>query len=192
MQKIQLIRHAHTDHNGPPKRFQGRLDVPLSNKGRLQCKQSQNLFTGITHVLASPAHRVRETLEILFEHSTNPPKITYDERLWEINNGWFSGKLESEVEEIDFTAYNKWINSPADIRPGGGELLSEMLQRTIESLSSYNKEYGFNDNTLVATHGGIIRVLSLHSQKKNLNEFHSLNVKNLQQTNIDLNDVLYK
>jgi broad specificity phosphatase PhoE len=174
-----LLRHAHTVFNGPPKRFQGRMDVALSDKGIAQTRAQKHQFDWVHHVVASPAMRVRQTYQYLFEDRTEPPSIRYDADLLEIDNGWFSGKLVDEVKALDVKHLQTWLDHPADIHPGGGESLAEMLiraQNAVQNIMPSERE-----GLLVITHGGIIRVLALWLTGRPLNDFHQLNIGNLHQ-----------
>ena len=185
--KLVILRHAHTLHNGPPKRFQGRLDVSLSEKGFAQVRAEKPKYTWVKRVVASPALRVQQTVQTLFEDRDCLPPITNDENLWEIDNGWFSDKLVDEVRKIDANHLQTWFDNPADINPGGGENLLDMLTRANCALKKI-EALGM-DGTLVATHGGIIRVLMLALNDLSLNDFHKLDVGNLHALTLCVNDM---
>lgn len=177
--KITLLRHAHTKHNGPPKIFQGRLDVSISEAGKQQCIDARDQFKWVTHITASPAKRVRESLHYLLGERLNDIEVSFDDDLWEIDNGWFSGMSEGEVKKKDPELYQQWCDAPHNCRPGGGETLNEMQTRALAAISRIKEFEKNSGNTLVATHGGIIRVLKLHYKNLPLSEFHRLDVKNL-------------
>lgn len=177
--KITLLRHAHTNHNGPPKIFQGRLDVDLSERGKKECIQLSGKFEWVKEVVASPAKRVRQTLEYTFGERLNQMQVSFDENLWEIDNGWFSGLSESQVERKAPVHYKLWCEKPDDCRPGGGETLDEMLSRALDSIEKIRQKYSCSEHVLVVTHGGIIRVLKLYYLNLSLSKFHELNVQNL-------------
>jgi len=185
--ELTFLRHAHTVWNGPPKRFQGRADVPLSDKGIKQCQALQGEFKWVKRIVASPALRVRQTLETLFENAPNSPSITYDENLWEIDNCDYSGKLIEEVKLQYPENFNTWMTRPGEVRPGNGETLLDLLTRAILSLRSL-KQHPL-EGTLVATHGGIIRVLMLATQNRSLNEFHELTVENLHRFTLNMTQI---
>jgi len=173
---LTLIRHAHTIWNGPPKRFQGRADVGLSEKGLKQCRDAGEQFSWVKRIVASPARRVQETIQYLFE-GRDVPNITLDSNLWEIDNGWYSGKFAHEIEDIDLENFQLWNTRPGEVRPGNGESLLDMLCRAATALKRF--ETFPSDGTLVVTHGGIIRTLTLALNQMSLNDFHQLEVNNL-------------
>ena len=192
MSHFNLLRHAHTIQNGPPKVYQGRLDVPISAKGIEQCAEVSHDFSWVKYVVASPALRVQQTIEHVFKNAETPPLIQQDERLWEINNGWFSGLSIKQVEARDRALHEKWLSKPGECRPGDGENLTEMQDRIIESLTSiYDEHKGHLPETLIVTHGGVIRVATLTSAKKSLNEFHKLDVGNVSLHKLDVASVIH-
>ena len=175
--ELKFIRHAHTIWNGPPKRFQGQNDVPLSDKGLAQCESVKGEFDWVKRIVSSPALRVRQTIDTIFDDADCKPDITLNKNLWEIDNGNYGGKLEHEVAKEYPENYEKWLSLPGEARPGGGETLSDLLGRALLSLRQIRENS--IDGTLVATHGGIIRVLTLATTGRSLNDFHKLDVKNL-------------
>ncbi len=177
--KAILLRHAHTDHNGPPKIFQGRLDVGLSERGKQQCIDQRRGFDWVQKIVASPAKRVRQTLQYIFEERLTDIDVRFDEDLWEIDNGWFSGMPEKEVEAKDPDLYEQWCEAPHLCRPGGGETLSEMQIRAKRAIMKIANDAADNSRILVATHGGVVRVLTLDALSRPLSDFHGLSVDNL-------------
>jgi len=185
--QLTFIRHAHTVWNGPPKRFQGQNDVALSEMGINQCKARQGDFTWVKRIVSSPALRVRQTTDLLFEKSAAPPPITHDPNLWEIDNGYYGGKYVDEVKSQYPENFHTWMTRPGEARPGNGETLLDLLTRAILSIRQIRQES--IEGTLVATHGGIIRVLMLATQNRSLNSFHELTVDNLDTFTLNTNEL---
>lgn len=188
-ESLTLLRHAHTVWNGPPKRFQGRANSELSERGIEQCRSQKQNFQWVQRIVASPAKRVQQTLQYIFEDRASLPDMTLDANLWEINNGWYSGLLLEEVKARDSENLKAWFDTPGEIRPGGGETLLDMLCRASSALN--NARDLPLEGTLVATHGGIIRVLTLALQNRSLNDFHDLNVGNLDTLTLTKQDLDY-
>lgn len=172
---IYLLRHGHTIWNGPPKRFQGRADVPLSDKGRADCIELSKTILQPDEIICSPAIRCQETARLVFpDHAVSH----IDERLWEIDNGYFSGLLETEVAVKYPYEYKIWRERPAEIRPGGGELLSELFSRFLAALDDL-KARAADQNVMVVTHGGPMRLVYMTQQSQSFNELHNTKVENL-------------
>lgn len=187
---LYLIRHAETVWNAAPKRFQGRIDVGLSDRGYGQIQNYSIRLPRFAKVLASPARRCRDTLTALLKTIGQAPPVTEDPRLWEIDNGWFSGKTVSEVESLDPRHLRQWLDAPGSLRPGGGEKISEMAHRVASVIEEVLESRGGVDgeNILIVTHGGPIRTLILRSQNRSFDEFHRLDVGNLATFMLDKGD----
>ena len=184
---LTFIRHAHTVWNGPPKRFQGQNDVDLSDKGLEQCKAVQGEFDWVERIVASPAKRVQQTIGKIFEHHDAPPPVETNPNLWEIDNGYYGGKFIHEVKAQYPDNYHQWVSRPGEAQPGGAETLLDLLTRAILSIRRIRR--GPIDGTLVATHGGIIRVLMLARDNRSLNEFHDLTVDNLHMLKLSVDEL---
>ena len=175
---IYVIRHAHTTWNGPPHRFQGRLHVPLSKEGIHIARKLGKKIKRPKQIITSPAKRCIQTIHALFGEDYK--QVTLDERLWEIDNGYFQGKLLEDVAIQYAKELDIWMNNPSRIRPGDGELLEEMLARVLSCLSETFEKMNNNSDTLIVTHAGPIRVMLCHSKGVSLDSFHKMKVQNLE------------
>nr|VFK48945.1 MAG: probable phosphoglycerate mutase [Candidatus Kentron sp. TC] len=184
---IYLIRHAETVWNAAPKRFQGRIDVGLSDRGYRQIQDYSIRLPLFAKVLTSPAKRCRDTLKDLLKTIARRPPIIEDSRLWEIDNGWFSGKTVPEVEARDPQHLRRWLDAPGSVRPGDGEKISEMAHRVTSVIEEVVEDCRGVEgkSVLIVTHGGPIRTLILQSQNRSFDEFHRLDVPNLATFMLD-------
>jgi broad specificity phosphatase PhoE len=65
-QAVLLARHGETDHNVPPQRVQGWIDIPLNARGREQASElAERLSQSVSSLYASHLARARETAEIV-------------------------------------------------------------------------------------------------------------------------------
>lgn len=174
---LWLLRHAHTEWNGPPRRLQGRADIGLSEQGWDEAAALGRRLIVPDRIVSSPARRCRETIEVLF--GRRAPAPTFDERLWEIDNGRFAGLTEAEAGMRYAREWHLWRTTPARIRPGGGETLVEMQARVAAAIGALEDAIDDERATLVVTHGGPIRVLRCFYEGRDLNQFHALRVGNL-------------
>ena len=112
---IILIRHGETIWNREG-RFQGRLDSPLTQKGRLQAKENGKKLKGIVSkdikIFSSPLGRAKETAYIISnELGINRDKIIFDNRVIEFDYGIFEGKRKIDIidtKEFKDREANKW------------------------------------------------------------------------------------
>jgi len=178
---ITLLRHATTTHNEHPKRFQGRLDVPLSCKGMSDAKRLSDQFAWVRQCTTSPLSRCLQTIDGLCL-SDNITKST-DPRLVEIDVGSWAGRYATEVAKNDERLYRRWLSHPETTRPGGGESLPSMQTRVLSAIDELTKQHDI-DRHLIVTHGGPIRIVALGLQKRSLNDFHALHIPNLFQLEV--------
>jgi probable phosphoglycerate mutase len=179
---LWLLRHAHTEWNGPPRRLQGRTDIGLSEEGRRAARELGSSLPRPHRVVASPARRCRETIAALF--GADPPPEVFDSRLWEIDLGYFAGLTEAEAAEAYPAEWRAWLRRPSAVRPGGGETLAEMQARVLAMFDTVEAAVESPDLTLVVTHGGAIRVLDCHLSGRSLDDWHAMPIANLARYHV--------
>ena len=179
---LVLMRHAHTDWNGPPARVQGQRDPGLSDAGRIAAKELGRTLARPDRVIRSPARRCRETVDALFGEAL--PPVTEDARLWEISLGSFEGRLVSEIEREDREAWRAWRQQPSTVRPGGGETLRELAQRVFAALADATDGMGPDEDILVVGHGVPMRLLACLVNERPLDRLWNVEVPNLKRISI--------
>ncbi len=155
---LVLMRHAHTDWNGPPARVQGQRDPGLSDAGRIAAKEMGRTLARPDRVIRSPARRCRETVDALF--GNRPPPVTEDARLWEISLGSFEGRLAADIAREEPEAWRAWKERPSTARPGGGEMLDELARRVFAALGETLDRMEASEEVLVVTHGVPLRLIT--------------------------------
>ena len=183
---VTLMRHAHTEWNGPPRRFQGRADVPLSEAGVAEARRVGRAMAAPMHVVSSPARRGLETLENLFAGAIAPDRV--DPRLWEIDVGRHGGRLHEEVAESDAEEMRLWRTAPSRIRLGGGETLAELQRRVVMGSRDAVRAAGAGTDLLIVTHGGPIRVLRCFLDGTPLDAIWEVEVGNLARLTLSARD----
>lgn len=142
---IYLLRHGQTEWNVEG-RYQGQLDSPLTEKGKLQAKEnalkiSKYIDINTSKLYASPLTRARDTAYILAEAlEIKRNDIIFEENLKEINYGIFEGKtkeycrtkLSREFEAREMAKYNYVLE--------GGESYEMVEVRLREWLKNVEKE----------------------------------------------------
>jgi broad specificity phosphatase PhoE len=156
---ILLVRHGETEWN-LQRRFQGRFDSPLTDRGIAQARAVGRVLAGLREaaaapIVASPQGRARRTAEILREElgSVGAPRL--DGRLREHSLGGWDGLTYREVEArcpgiFDDAGRHEWY-----FRAPDGETYAELAARIGEWL-------GEQDETapiIVVAHGLVSRVL---------------------------------
>lgn len=152
---ILLARHGETDWNVPPRRIQGRLDVPLNDRGREQARELAAVAAGhpIETIWSSDQSRARETAEIVAaELGIEGPRI--DARLAEADWGDWQGLPYDEIAQQAHELSEHWRNSQPERRFPGGESLQDHMDRTWAALDDIAAE---GRTALVVCHGGTIR-----------------------------------
>jgi broad specificity phosphatase PhoE len=174
---LWLLRHGHTDWNGPPKRLQGRADPGLSMWGRADAASWGESVPEPACVVTSPARRCLETVAAAFP--TSPAFVIEEERLWEMDNGVLAGLLESEAARRFPEEWARWRERPSTVRLGGGETLAEVLARFEAALDELDGAIESPRLTLVVTHGGPLRALICRAAGLPLDDVHAITVDNL-------------
>ena len=143
---IYLIRHGMTKL-GEEKRYQGSLDTPLSEAGRLALSRADIIPD---RLYVSPLLRARQTADLLFPGI--PAAIVPDLR--EMDFGAFEGRGYWEMEQD--SAYQAWVGGGCRGQCPGGEDMETYTSRVCACFSSLvqtSLEAGARSLAVVA-HGG--------------------------------------
>ena len=148
---LALVRHGLTSWN-ENKLVQGRSDIPLSKKGRMQVG-NWRVPDGIKDfsIISSPLIRAKETARILFGMS-----IPTDDRLVEMNWSEWEGKSLTELRAKLGNLMEAWEAKGLDFRAPGGESPREVQQRLKPFMRETAKT---KKNTLAVCHKGVIRAV---------------------------------
>jgi broad specificity phosphatase PhoE len=163
MPTLYYVRHGLTDWNAQG-RLQGRLDVPLNDKGRRQAARCGEILRSLfardgrsptdCDFVSSPLVRASETMDILRAGlGLAAGGYATDWRLAEIAYGSWEGLTYKEIlaRDKDIVAQregNKW-----HFRAPGGETYEEVAQRMRAWFLT------LENDTVVTAHGGTARAL---------------------------------
>jgi probable phosphoglycerate mutase len=158
--KLYFVRHGETDWNRA-QRYQGQRDIPLNATGRSQALSNGRVLAGALgeeartlDFVASPLKRARETMELMRQQLGLPVHdYRLDERLREIHYGHWEGELWHELPTADPTGFAAREADRWGWRPTGGESYRDLSERVAPWLSDIERD------TVVAAHGGVMRVL---------------------------------
>ncbi|MBO8137466.1 MAG: alpha-ribazole phosphatase [Desulfotomaculum sp.] len=178
--RLFLVRHGETEWNAANK-FQGHTDVSLSDVGREQAERlALNLQKfNISAVYASDLSRARETAEIITSNLNIP--VICREELREINFGDWEGLTVEEIKHRYEDVVKKWWKDPSNTRIPGGEILSDLVNRVVDSIIKIINQHP-GENVLVVTHGGVVRSIICYVLGISINEYWRLQMKNCSLT----------
>ena len=110
--RIIVVRHGNTfDKGDVVTRVGGRTDLPLSVSGRVQAEALARHFatTAFATARSGPLKRTRETAAAILAAQANPPELTTDLFLREIDYGPDENRPEEEViARIGKAALDAW------------------------------------------------------------------------------------
>jgi broad specificity phosphatase PhoE len=156
---ILLVRHGETEWN-VERRFQGRRDSPLTERGRRQADAMAGLVRDLVRrdpsqdwrLVASPLGRTVATAEAIARATGLAPEL--DARLAEVDCGEWEGMLWSEVvaqHSAGISARQLIFSSP------GGETYDAVLGRIESFLAELPPEPA--RRVVVVSHGGAGRLI---------------------------------
>lgn len=157
---IYFVRHGETDWNAAL-RYQGQRDIPLNAKGRAQARRNGIVLRELLgneaaafDYVASPLTRASETMEIMRGELALPPQdFRKDDRLREISYGHWEGELLQNLPTVDPVGFSARSAEPWSWQPTDGESYSMLSDRVALWLREVQ------DDAVVASHGGVSRVL---------------------------------
>lgn len=178
MPLIYFVRHGQTDWNAE-KRMQGHMDIPLNVTGRAQAARNGAMLArllddhGRFDFVSSPLVRASETMQIIRrEIGIAPEDYRHDPRLREIHLGDWQGLIYTEIATAFPAEHRLRDEDPWNfLHPGeGGESFASFSERVLEWLE------GVKTDTVVTSHGGVLRVLNQHFTQVDKREAHKFDV----------------
>jgi len=123
--RIVLVRHGETELNAQ-RRYSGRGDVALSDKGRAQAEAAARRVGAapLAAVLTSPLVRAVHTAEVIAERAAALQRVAsvpvvVEPDLVECDFGEWEGLTFTEVKERSPELLDTWLASPSTAPPGG-------------------------------------------------------------------------
>ena len=156
---LYFARHGETEANRQ-KRFSGRMDTPLTDKGRAQARAVGEILKRelgprpFLNFVSSPLKRAQTTMEIIRTTLDLPPKgFTTDARIEEIDLGAWDQLTDAEARARDPALFDARAADKWHVRVPGGENYEEVAARAAawaESLAA---------STFAVSHGALTRIL---------------------------------
>jgi ribonuclease H / adenosylcobalamin/alpha-ribazole phosphatase len=132
-----LLRHGETPLS-PERRFSGRGDPELTDKGAAQARAAAGRFAGrdVTAVLSSPLRRAVQTAAAVAEVTGGV--VVTDDDLAETDFGDWEGHTWAEIQAAWPDALGRWLSDPSAPPPGGESFTSVFTRvaRARERLSA--------------------------------------------------------
>jgi broad specificity phosphatase PhoE len=155
---ILLVRHGETEWN-LQRRFQGRFDSPLTERGLAQAHAIGQLIAEMPNaaaarIVASPLGRARRTAEVIGDHLRAASELVIDDRLREISIGSWDGLTYRNIEMrspgiFDGDGRHEWY-----FRAPDGDSYEAFTVR----ISEWLKEVAETRLLVAVTHGIVSRV----------------------------------
>lgn len=183
-----FIRHGESEGN-KVSRFNGSLDLPLTDKGREQAVKTAEYLKKfkIDKVYSSNLSRALETAHIIAD--TQGAEVIENKNLREIFGGDFEGKPYDDLRTKFPVEFGIWLNDLGNCRCPNGESIRELLHRFNEEIKRIAAEN--RDKTiLIGTHAMPIRVMSTVWSKKDITQIRDFDfVRNASVTVVDYSDI---
>jgi broad specificity phosphatase PhoE len=156
---ILLVRHGETEWN-LERRYQGRSDSPLTDRGIAQAHAIGRLIGGLpdaepARIIASPLGRARRTAQIVRNHLAGAPEVQFDDRLRELSLGSWDGLTYSEIAARCPGVFDRHGRHNWYFRAPDGERYDAFITR----LGEWLREWDAAHVVVVVTHGIVTRVL---------------------------------
>ena len=160
MLTVYLLRHGQTAWNAEGNKYCGRTDVPLTQKGVEQARQARDKISNLSfdRIYASTLQRAYKTAEIV----AGDQQVIKDERLIEVDFGWWEGKPKKEFIPERPSLWKNWMANPAATQAGGtGETAQQLIDRVNDFFTEAFQKH--SDGTiLVVAHNGVNRLYLAH------------------------------
>jgi alpha-ribazole phosphatase/probable phosphoglycerate mutase len=169
---IDLIRH------GEPvggRRYRGRTDDPLSEKGWNQMWTAVGDYRGWQQIVSSPLSRCAGFAHALGEKLDIP--VSIDERLAELGYGEWEGKTPAELTAHDPDLLLRYRRDPLNNRPSGAEELDGFAVRVSAAWGQISEQQR-GRHVLVVAHAGVIRMIMAQTLAMPLSHMFRIQVGN--------------
>ena len=172
--RILLVRHAETDWNHT-RRFQGRSNLPLNQKGRDQAHALALALKDefLAAIYSSPLARAMETAHLIKVFHPSVP-LFQEEGLIEMHLGELEG-MESAHWAEQYPDFRKaWLENPALVSMPGGESLREVQDRAVQALERITGLYPPGSTLLFCSHSFVNLTILCYASKIPLDRMREL------------------
>ena len=156
--RLLLMRHGETE-NTARRRYSGRGDVPLSDRGAAQARAAASRLAGlapsVAAVVSSPLSRATTTAAILADGLGGVP-VVVDGDLVECDFGAWEGHTFAEVRAQWPGELDGWLASPA-VAPPGGESFAAVTTRVRRAMAALLTAYP-GETVVVVSHVSPLKI----------------------------------
>lgn len=151
---LYFVRHGESEANAA-RRFAGRTDSPLTERGREQAKAVAEALAKVhfDRIVSSPLSRCRDTALVIARRQQLPVDLERD--LVEIDVGEKTGLPFDEVRGLPEWSDDGFVAWPR------GESLEQVLERAHRVITRIAGENA-GQRVLIVGHGGVTRILMSH------------------------------
>jgi len=144
---LYIVRHGETEWS-KEKKIQGRVDVPLNEKGRQQAIEIKEKLQNekIDLIISNSLKRTAETAKIISEDSNIT--LVFDDRIMEREFGEFTGEQKQELPLDAFWDYEE------NLKYKTAENIRDFFERIFLFLDSIKDECK-DKNILLVVNGGV-------------------------------------
>jgi probable phosphoglycerate mutase len=172
MTRFLLLRHGHVE-GVLPKRFRGRMDLPLTPTGQRQARDAAD-YVGdryaVDAVYSSPLRRCMASAQEFAERLRLPAAQPLA-GLTDIDYGRWQGRLASEVEASEPELHALWRRRPEAMAFPEGETLAGVAARSLAALQELTVTC-VDRTVAIFTHDSVLRVLLLGALGAPLSAYH--------------------
>lgn len=191
MVRIILVRHGETAWNKEGK-FQGRLDVELSDVGRKQAKKLAEALRDvhIDYIYSSPLKRSLETAELIA--GWHSKEVVSAEEFNEINHGSWEGMHLEAVIDAHGELYDTWLNNPHEAKMPGGEELENIRERAVRKLTEILALTPDGTTVLIAGHDATNKVILCYALGMDNSHFWQIKQGNAAISILEYDDGIFR
>lgn len=163
---ILLVRHGQTEWN-LQKRFQGRLDSPLTPRGVMQAQWLGEALRDvpIDYIYSSASTRASDTAKLIRAERNIP--LATSEQWMEMHLGEWEGLEQTHVQKTAPGQYDNFWNAPDRFEVFGGETFRQVERRALGELERIVATHTGN-TVLIVTHTVVVKLVMAYYEKRPL------------------------
>jgi ribonuclease H / adenosylcobalamin/alpha-ribazole phosphatase len=155
--RVILVRHGETEFTAS-RRYSGRGDVPLSDRGTAQARAVALRLSGteVAGIVTSPLSRCTRTADVIAQAVREPP-VLIDDDLVECDFGEWEGLTFAEVRATWPEQLDRWLADPDQAPPGGESFraVDARVRRAVDRIREQHQQ----STVVVVSHVSPIKLI---------------------------------